>query len=109
MRHIGNIRLGPINKNHKHGPIGLIIGDRDKWGIGVATEAIVLVTRFGFRELGLQKISAACYESNIGSKRAFEKAGYKIEGFKRNHLETLGGREGAWQMGVLTSDIIESE
>ena len=39
-KHIGNIKLGPINWIHRYGDISLLIGDKDYWGKGIATEAI---------------------------------------------------------------------
>src|SRR3954468_24973407 len=43
-RHIGNIKLGPVNPHHKNAAIGLLIGERDCWGLGYASEAIGCVT-----------------------------------------------------------------
>jgi RimJ/RimL family protein N-acetyltransferase len=42
-RHIGNIKLGPVDWVHRLGDIGLMIGEREYWGKGYATEAIRLV------------------------------------------------------------------
>ena len=38
QKHIGNIKLGPINWNHKFAEIGIMIGDKSYWGRGIATE-----------------------------------------------------------------------
>ena len=32
-KHIGNIKLGPINKHHLHAAIGLVIGDKVRGGL----------------------------------------------------------------------------
>jgi [ribosomal protein S5]-alanine N-acetyltransferase len=81
-----------------------MIGDKDSWGKGFASEAISMVTQFGFNQLKLAKLSAGCYENNIGSKKAFEKSGYKVEGFLRSHVKSHLGREGVWNMGCIASD-----
>jgi len=81
--HIGNIKLGPINKAHSFASIGLFIGEKGYWGKGIATEAISLVTRFAFDVLGLHKVIAGCYVHNTGSLRAFEKAGFHKEGVEK--------------------------
>jgi RimJ/RimL family protein N-acetyltransferase len=101
MKHIGNIKIGSIDTNHKRASIGILIGDIGEWGNGYASESIQMITRFCFDKLSLVKISAGCYESNIGSKKAFEKAGYKVEGFLDSHVETQHGREGCWQLGIV--------
>jgi RimJ/RimL family protein N-acetyltransferase len=105
-KHIGNIKLGQINEYQKSATIGLAIGDKDFWGKGIATMAISLVTNYGFMDLELEKICAGCYEHNLGSKKAFLKTGYQVEGFLKNQVKTVGGREGVWQMGVSLSEIL---
>ena len=104
MKHIGNIKLGPINNYHKRADIGLIIGDKSYWGQGFAKEAILLISQFAFNTLKLHKLTAGCYESNIGSKKAFENSGYKIEGFFEQHVMLSGSREGIWKLGFVASD-----
>lgn len=90
--HIGNIKIGPINWRHRHADVSLLIGEKQYWGKGYATEAISLVTRFGFEVLNLSKLEAGCYNENEGSARAFEKCGYSREGLLRGHF-LFNGRE----------------
>jgi glutamate-1-semialdehyde 2,1-aminomutase len=78
--HIGNIKLGPVDPNHACGDIGLLIGERAEWGKGHATAAISLVSEYAFSRLGLSKLTAGCYAENVGSRRAFLKAGFIEEG-----------------------------
>lgn len=85
-RHVGNIKLGPIDRQHGRGEIGLMIGDREAWGRGIATEAIGLIAAIGERELGLRKMTAGCYASNIGSAKAFQRCGFAVEGIRRGHF-----------------------
>lgn len=84
-RHIGNIKLGPISPAHRVGDIGLIIGEKDCWGKGYATEAITLLSAHAFESLNLHKLTAGCYSTNLGSARAFEKAGFHVEGRRVSH------------------------
>mgnify|MGYP001613484527 CR=1 FL=1 len=55
--HIGNIKLGPIDLHHQYGSIGLLIGDKNSWGKGVATEAVQLLTQYAFDTLNLHKLA----------------------------------------------------
>jgi len=84
-RHIGNIKLGPVDPHHYFADIGLLIGEKDCWGQGFATEAICLVRDFAFGPLGLRRLTAGCYGTNQGSERAFLKAGFKREGNRAGH------------------------
>lgn len=72
-KHIGNIKLGNINWIHRTADIGIIIGNKDYWGKGVATESISLVVDYAFKRLNLRKITAGAYINNIGSIKAFKK------------------------------------
>lgn len=84
--HIGNIRIKDICSIHKRGEVGLIIGDKSKWGYGYATEAIKLVADYAFKSLDLNKLFATCYEPNIGSLKAFLKNNWEIEGRLKKHV-----------------------
>lgn len=103
--HIGNIKIGPINWIHRFGDISLLIGDKNYWGKGIATEAIKLVTHFGFNHLNLHKIKAGCYADNEGSKRAFLKVGYKVEGILRKHFFSNGDFQDAIVLGIIRDEI----
>jgi len=83
--HIGNIKLGPIDFIHRRADIGILIGDRAQWGKGLATEAISALSGFAFNELNLHKLTAGCYTPNIGSAKAFERAGFTREAVLKNH------------------------
>jgi ribosomal-protein-alanine N-acetyltransferase len=84
-RHIGNIKIGPINRIHRFADVGLLIGERDCWGKGYATEALRLVKHYAFKTLNLHKLTAGCYEVNKGSEKAFKKAGFTVEGVRKKH------------------------
>lgn len=89
-KHIGNIKLGPINWHHKFGEVGIMIGDKASWGKGYATEAITLVEQYATKVLRLHKLTAGVYEENIGSYRAFTKCGFLEEGRLAKHYCSNG-------------------
>ena len=104
-KHIGNIKLGPINVHHLCGDISYFIGDREAWGKGYATQAIRLLVACGFSRLGLHRIQAGCYAENIGSAKALKKVGFAPEGVWRKHVLDA---QGQWQdhlwFGLLRED-----
>jgi ribosomal-protein-alanine N-acetyltransferase len=104
-RHIGNIKLGPINSYHANGDIGLLIGERSEWGKGYASDAIKLLSDFAFAELGLIKLTAGCYSSNDGSRRAFLKSGFLEEGRRVAQYIVDDHREDAVLLGKLSPSI----
>ncbi len=83
--HIGNIKIGPINWIHRHASVGILIGDKRFWRHGYATEAIRTITDYAFRTLNLNHLYAGCYRGNVGSIKAFQNAGWVLEGSLSNH------------------------
>lgn len=78
--HIGNIKLGPINNKHQHAAIGLLIGNSEFWGKGIGCRSIRLISEEVSPRLGLNTLYAGCYSDNIGSYKAFLKAGWISSG-----------------------------
>ncbi|MEO8436817.1 MAG: GNAT family N-acetyltransferase [Chloroflexota bacterium] len=102
--HIGNIKLGPIDSYHRRAAVGLLIGEREQRGMGYATEAIVAVTARAFGAMTLEKLYAGCYASNIGSARAFLKAGWSEEGRSKAAWRADDGREDNIALGITLAD-----
>lgn len=99
-RHVGNIKL-EIDMRHKLAEVGILIGEEDVHGKGVATDAIRAVARIAREDLKLRKLSAGCYASNIGSERAFVKAGFEVEGHRKEHVLSDGKPENLTLMGLI--------
>jgi len=100
-RHVGNMKLGPIDPVHHHADLSYFIGERDAWGKGIATEAIRLATRFGFERLALHRVQAVVNAANVRSAKALERAGYVREGAAREKLWTGQGWSDQLSYGIL--------
>jgi len=108
-RHIGNIKLGPIHPIHRRADVSLFLGDRGCWGLGFASEAIALVRDWAFQQLGLHKLCAGLYADNIGSLRAFEKCGFRLEGTLRSEAQLdTDRRTDVLRLGLLASEATAS-
>ena len=99
-RHVGNIKVGPVHPRHRVGDVSLLIGARDVWGRGIAAEAISLLSRYAFTALGAQKLSASLYAANVGSERAFLRAGWRREGLRAAHYDLAGERSDVVELGL---------
>lgn len=75
-RHIGNIKLGPMNIVHKRADLGFLIGEKAYWGAGYASEAISALAEYAFAHLPLEKLTAGCYAENVASAKTLSKAGF---------------------------------
>lgn len=76
-RHIGNVKLEPINKEKKTATMGILIGDKDYWGKGVATETTNLVTEYAFSDLKLELIELGVIAENAAAIRVYKKCGFE--------------------------------
>lgn len=71
----------------------------DQWGRGYATDAARTLTHYGFRQLGLHRISAAIGPDNDPSVALARRVGFQYEGRIRDHVHT----NGAWRDSLLYS------
>ncbi len=96
----GIISLSNVSIEHACGELGFWLG-RDQWGRGVMTEAVRLMLRFAFDDLGLYRVYASAFAANEASRRVLEKNGLKLEGTLREAIVRYGERQDFLQFGVL--------
>ncbi len=101
--HVGNIRLSSITEAHKRASVALIIGCRERWGKGIASRSIALLTAYALNEMDLHKVYAGMYASNPASRQAFEKAGFHLEAEMEGHVFENGQPINVWQMVRMAS------
>ena len=99
--HIGNMKIGPIHPHYSYADISYLIGEKSFWNIGIASEAINLVCKFGFEELGLRKIEAGAYATAIGSWKALEKNSFIREATLRENVFSEGKVIDVYRYGLL--------
>lgn len=73
-------------------------------GRGFGTAAIALLVEFGFVRRNLRRIHLQAIASNTAAIRAYEKAGFVVEGRQRQHAWVRGTYEDIVLMGVLRSE-----
>lgn len=79
---IGICCLGDFDSKARRAEIGYDI-EKKFWGNGYATEAVELVTEFGYRKLDLNRIEAFITPGNDASVKVLEKCKYTREGLVR--------------------------
>ncbi|MBC7814664.1 MAG: GNAT family N-acetyltransferase [Burkholderiales bacterium] len=83
-----------LNAEYRRAELGYWIG-RSYWGQGYATEAARRMLRFGFDEIGLNRITSTVFPHNSVSAHVLDKLGMKYEAtlrrsiFKWDHYEDL--------------------
>ncbi len=76
-KYIGTCSIHKIDWISRRAEIGYMIGNKQYWNKGVATELISLLTNYCFNRLNLNKITAGVVDENVSSSKALEKNGYK--------------------------------
>jgi ribosomal-protein-alanine N-acetyltransferase len=100
-RHIGNIKIDPVNLKHGVAEYGIMIGDIQSWGKGYAKEASSKVIDECFNNLGIRKVCLGYVASNQAAKQLYSSLGFIQEGcFKEHHLKN-GVYEDSIRMGLI--------
>jgi RimJ/RimL family protein N-acetyltransferase len=82
--HVGNVWLWAIEPRHRKAELRAVIGEQSSRGRGIGTDAIDQLCRYGFERLALHRIYAYVLAINPGARRAFERAGFALEGTLRD-------------------------
>jgi RimJ/RimL family protein N-acetyltransferase len=106
---IGFVALDGIQWSHGEAWLGIGIGERASRGQGLGTEAVRLVLRYAFTELNLHRVSLSVFEYNPRALRAYEKAGFRVEGRARGALKRDGRRWDLVFMGILVEEWISTD
>ena len=85
-KHIGNIKVDPIDLNNKFGEFGIMIGDKKSWGKGYAKQASKVVLNFCFQKLKLRKINLGVLANNDSAIKLYDSLGFKLEGHFKKHI-----------------------
>lgn len=103
-RPVGILMIHEINWRKRQGAIGMCIGERDTWSKGYGSEAAILLTRFAFQELGLEKITGSLLTGNAASQRMMERVGYRQYGLARHDEFRHGHWQDAWLCEALRDE-----
>ena len=90
-RPIGRTDLFEIDRRHGTATWGLVIGERDAHGKGYGTETARLMLDYAFTALGLHNVRLDVDEFNLAGRRAYENAGFREIG-RRRQATWMGGR-----------------
>ncbi len=101
---IGNCSFFNIEWTHRAGELGIMIGDKSVWNQGYGTETMQLLLQHGFETLNLNRIYLRVYSTNPRALRAYEKAGFILEGTLREAVYRHGKYANDYVMSVLRSE-----
>lgn len=93
---VGEVVLNEWDPDARSCNFRTLIGSRGR-GRGLGTEAVRLIVGHGFEQLGLRRVELAAYGNNTRALRVYEKAGFVVEGVRRE----VRMRDGEWTDEVL--------
>lgn len=102
-RYIGNVYILDINQRDRKGNTHVLIGERDCWGKGYATEAYNLLLEYAFCERAFHRFGAHVLADNKASIALHKKCGFSQDGVFRKSTF----KNGKWQDQILFSILDE--
>jgi ribosomal-protein-serine acetyltransferase len=101
---IGGCGLTQISRRHRY--CNLYYWVRTSvTGRGYATRAVMLMARFAFESLGMQRMEIVIEPENLASLRVAEKAGAISEGYLRSRLFMRGESRDAVMFSLVPEDL----
>jgi diamine N-acetyltransferase len=87
---VGVCGLEDIDHNFARAEFGIFVGQRR--GTGLGTDATRLALDWAFTVLGLRNVMLETYEFNEQARRAYERAGFRVIGRRRDAVRAWGRR-----------------
>lgn len=103
-RPIGTCGLMRIDWVSRHAGFGIGIGEPAEWGKGYGSEATRLMTDFAFATLNLNRVWLEVHADHPVARRAYEKAGFRVEGTQRQGAFKDGRYVDMLRMSVLREE-----
>ena len=103
-RLLGTVQLIDIHPVHRTAELTIRIGDDGDRGRGFGSEAVHLITAFGFVHRNLQRVWLRVFGDNHRALKAYAKAGFVVEGTLRRACFI----DGRWQDEVIMAALRET-
>ncbi len=99
--HIGNISLQKIDWISRNAEFAILLGEKDYWGKGVATEAAQMIISHGFSELNLARIYCGTSVENTGMQKLANALNMSHEGAREKALFKHGAYIDILEYGLI--------
>ncbi len=106
---VGVIGLSNISEANASADLSVIVGEAEDRDQGLGTEAIRLILRYAFEELGLNSVALSVFDFNEAAIHTYENLGFEREGRMREAIRRDDGFHDAILMRILASDWREDE
>lgn len=104
---IGYAGIADISETNLSGEYFIFIGEKSYHGKGVGTYVTKEIVKQGFENLNLNRIMLTAFEKNISAKKAYSKAGFKMEGIMRQSSYRYGEFYDKILMSILKEEYLD--
>ena len=101
---IGRIRYVDLSVKDRNAGLGIHIGEKDYWGKGYGTDAVMTLLNYLFNELQLHRVWLGTESYNLRAQRCYEKCGFVKEGVDRESRFVDGQYNDRISMGILSRE-----
>jgi RimJ/RimL family protein N-acetyltransferase len=103
---IGFVVLFNFKWGNQSAEMAIGIGDTSYRGKGYGQDALKLILNYGFNELNLHRISLTVMDYNTPAIKAYERAGFVLEGKHRQAVQRQGKRYDLLLYGMLQDEFL---
>lgn len=100
---IGTVFIKNIDRDNHKGEYGIFIGEDDFRGKGCAYPTTMAILKIAFEELHLNRVYLSVMADNIAAIKAYQKAGFAIEGILKEDFKRADGYVDIVVMGIVKS------
>jgi RimJ/RimL family protein N-acetyltransferase len=101
---VGVISLMNISEANLSADLSVIVGAPDDRSQGYGAEAIEMIVRYAFEDLGLNRVGLSVFEFNDSAISTYERLGFEHEGRLRRAIKRADGFHDALLMSVLRDE-----
>ena len=101
---IGDVALQDIDRINRKCSVGIGIAKISNRSKGYGKEAVKLMIDYGFKYLGMERITANTLEINIGAQKVLKSIGFVLEGCERKAIYLNGNKYDRLCYGILKEE-----
>lgn len=87
---VGMVSCYGLNWTARTGELGVYIGDRDRWGKGLGSDAVATLLAHLFDDVGLERVQLNTYATNHRALRSYAKVGFEKTAARRRFRPSVG-------------------
>lgn len=106
--YLGNIGLHEIDCTNDTARLGIILGNRNYWGKGYATETIRLLLGYAFTQGHIHKVYLNVFTTNTRGIKIYEKVGFQREGLLKAEYKLDGTYRDLIRYGLLAEEFLSA-